>query len=106
MLALLSVWVGLLSLLVAASMAIHRPFFTDMNVVGVLWFESPAALCFGGLILWAYRKEDFSDPAIQAQRLQAKVGMTMAILAAAIVYFLIIYSQKLVPLVPSTASIL
>ncbi len=106
MLALLSVWVGLLSLIVATSMAIHRPFFTDMNVVGVLWFESPGALCFGGLILWAYRKEDDSDPAIQSQRLQAKVGITLAILAAAIVYILIIYSQKLEPLVPTTASIL
>jgi len=106
MLALLSVWVGLLSLIVAASMAIHRPFFTDMNIVGVLWIESPAALCFGGLILWAYRKEDDSDPAIQAQRLQSKVGISLAILAAAIVYILIIYSEKLEPLVPTVASIL
>ncbi len=95
MLSFLSVWVGFCSFFMSLVMLFYRPAFTDANVVSVLYFGSPGALCFGGLILWAYRKEGPDDPALQAQRLQSKIGIGFALAAAAIVYMLIIYSGKL-----------
>lgn len=100
MLALTSVWIGLLSLLLAGTMVLHRPVFTDWTVTLVLYFGSPGAMCLAGLVLWALRKEDFDDGGVAAQRLQAKVAIALALFAAAIVYLLIIYSAKLEPVEP------
>lgn len=94
MLALMSVWISLAALAVAATMVVYRPAFTDWTVTLVLYFGSPGAMCFAGLILWAYRKEDSTDAGVAAQRLQAKVAIAIALLAAAIVYLLIIYAEK------------
>ena len=96
MLSLLSAWIGLVTFLLAAGMVVHRPMMTDLAVTVVLWLGSPGSMCLAGLVLWAYRKEP-GDPAIHGQRVQAKVAIVMSILAAALVYILIIYSQKLVP---------
>jgi len=95
MLALLSVWIGLGSFLLALAMLVYRPAMTDVNILLVLYFGSPGALCLAGLVLWANRMESHPDPAIQSQRLQSKVAIVLAILAAAIVYSLIIGSRKL-----------
>ena len=95
MLALGSVWIGLGSLLIAVSMIVHRPTFTDLTVTLVLYFGSPGALCFAGLVLWAHRKDDASDPGLQAQRLQAKIAIGMAVVAAAIVYILVIGADRI-----------
>jgi len=95
MLALLSVWVGLGTFIIAVGMLVYRPMMTDPTVAAVLWFGSPGALCLAGLVLWAYRKESSEDPGVVAQRLQAKVAIVLAVLAAAIVYGLIIGSQKI-----------
>lgn len=97
MLALGSTWLGLLTLVVAAAMALHRPFFADLPVTFVLWLGAPGAMCLGGLVLWAHRKDRSNDAAVAAQRIQAKVGIGMAVVAAAIVYALIIGSEKLDP---------
>ncbi len=95
-LALTSVWIGLASLFIAGVMLGHRAMFGDLGVTLVLYFGSPGALCLGGLVLWAYRKEDSSDPGVLAQRLQAKVAIILALVAAAVVYALIIASDKIV----------
>jgi hypothetical protein len=95
MLALLSVWIALGSFLLALAMLLYRPAMTDWNILMVLYFGSPGALCLAGLVLWANRAEDQPDPALRAQRLQCKVAIALAILAAAIVYGLIIGSRKL-----------
>lgn len=100
MLALLSVWIGLLSFLIAALMLIYRPAFTDLTVPLVLWFGTPGSLCLALMVLWAYRKKsgiDQADPGVRAQRIQAKVAVALAILAAAIVYALIIGAEKIGP---------
>ena len=97
MLALASVWIGLASLVLAAAMLVFRPAMTDWSVTLVLYFGSPGALCLAILVLWAHRGEDSSDPGLEARRLQAKVAIVLAILAAAIVYALIIGSEKLLP---------
>jgi hypothetical protein len=97
MLALASVWIGLASLVLSVAMLLYRPAMTDWSVTLVLYFGSPGALCLAILVLWAHRGEDESDPGLQARRLQARVAIVLAILAAAIVYALIVGSQKLLP---------
>lgn len=95
MLALGSVWIGLGSLLIAVTMIVHRPTFTDLTVTLVLYFGSPGALCLAGLVLWAHRKDDASDAGLQAQRLQAKIAIGMAVVAAAVVYILVIGADRI-----------
>jgi hypothetical protein len=97
MLALTSVWMGLATLALSMAMLLYRPAFTDGTVTFVLYFGSPGALCLAGLVLWAHRKDDRAEPGVSAQRLQAKIAIVFALLAAAIVYLLIINSQKLEP---------
>lgn len=97
MIAFLGVWVGLATLLLAVGMLVHRPWFTDVTVPLVVMFGSPGSLCLCGIVLWALRKEDSSDPAIVAQRRQAKVGIALALTAAAIVYLLVIFAEQRSP---------
>lgn len=97
MLAFLSVWVAFSALVLSAGMIVYRPLFTDLTIVAVLWFASPGAMCLGGLVLWAYRKDASGDSGIANQRLQAKAAIAMALAAAAIVYWLIIFSKKIEP---------
>ncbi len=94
MLALTSVWIGLVVMVLAAAMVVYRPAFTDWTVTLVLYFGSPGAMCLAGLVLWAHRKEGSTDPGLAARRLQAKVSIALAILAAAIVYLLVIFATR------------
>ncbi len=97
MLALSAVWIALLTLLLATAMVIHRPTMTDITVMLVLYFGSPGSMCLAGLVLWAFRKDPADDPNIRAQCLQAKTAIALALFAAAIVYALIYFSQKIIP---------
>ncbi len=101
MLALSSVWIALATMCVAAGMFVYRPFMTDLTVIFVLYFGTPGAWCLAGLVLWAHRHETSPDPGLAARRLQAKVAIALGLFAAAIVYALIIGSQKLEPIEPS-----
>ncbi len=93
MMALASVWIAVVSLVLAVVMAVYRPAFTDLTVLSVTYFGTPGALCLAILLLWAYRKERGDDPGVSAQRLQAKVAIGMAVLAAALVYLLVIFAS-------------
>lgn len=97
MLALLSVWLGMISLFLSVAMMVYRPAFTDATVTAVLWFGAPGAFCFAGLTLWAHRYDGKDDLGIVARRIQAKAAIGMGVVAAAIVYTLIIFSTKLEP---------
>ena len=97
MLALASVWIGLAALALSVVMVVYRPVFTDLTVTLVLYFGSPGSLCLAGLVFWAYRKEDRADPGVSAQRKQAQVAIVLSLVAAAIVYLLVIFSHKLEP---------
>jgi len=97
MLALAGVWIALLTFLLSLTMLVHRPAFTDVTVTIVLYFGSPGAMCLAGLVWWAHRKETGPEPGVRAQRLQAAIAIALAILAAGIVYALIIASEKLEP---------
>ena len=98
MLALASVWLGLITLLLAAAMVLYRPALTDWTVTLVLYFGAPGSICFAGLTLWAHRTEDAVDSGIAARRAQAKVAIVLSVIAAALVYTLIIRSVKFVPI--------
>ncbi len=82
-------------MILAAMCRKHRMCCVNLTVLLVLYFGSPGALCFAGLVLWAHRKQDPADRAIAGQRLQAKVAILLALLAAAIVYLLIIFAEKI-----------
>lgn len=97
MLALFSVWMGLAAFVLALVMLVHRPTMTDLTIPLVLWFSAPASMALGGIVLWAYRKEQQADSGIAAQRMQARVGIVLALLGAGIVYGLIIASAKFDP---------
>jgi len=92
MLALGSVWIALISLLIACAMVLYRPAFTDLTVLLVTYFGTPGALCFAILILWSYRKDLDPEPGVVAQRFQAKIAIAMALASAAIVYLLVIFA--------------
>ena len=98
MLALLSVWVALLTLLCSAAMVIYRPAFTDISVALVLVLGAPGAIALAGMVLLIHRHDDASDPGVQGRRLQAKVAIGLAVVAAAIVYTLIIASRRITPI--------
>jgi hypothetical protein len=93
MLALSSVWIALGTLLLAVTMLAYRPAFTDGTVTLVLYFGSPGAMCLAGLVLWAHRKESSGDEGLRARRVQAKTAIALALLAAAIVYGLVMNAQ-------------
>ena len=95
MLALLSVWIAMISLLIALAMVVYRPAFTDLTVLLVTYFGTPGALCFAILILWSYRKDLDPEPGVVAQRVQAKFAIVMALVAAALVYLLVIFSTPI-----------
>jgi len=101
MLALASVWIGLAALALSLAMVLYRPAFTDLTVTLVLYFGAPGSLCLAGLVLWAYRREDRADPGVAAQRKQAGVAIVLALVAAALVYLLVIFSHKLEPVAGS-----
>ncbi|MBI3835053.1 MAG: hypothetical protein HY287_12055 [Planctomycetes bacterium] len=96
MLALVSVWLALLSFVLSLTMLVYRPAFTDVTLTLVLYFGAPGAMCLAGLTLWAHRDEDAAnDPGLAGRRVQSKTAIALAIAAAAIVYGLIICSNKL-----------
>ena len=94
MLAFASVWIALGSLILAVTMVVYRPAFTDLYVTVVLYFGAPGAMCFAGLLLWAYRKERDPDPGLMAQRRQARVAIGLSIVASAIVYVLVMSAEQ------------
>ncbi len=97
MLAFASVWIALASLLIATAMLIYRPAMTDIAITMVLYFGAPGALCFAGIVLWANRDDDSPEAGIVAQRVQARAAIAMALVAAAIVYGLVIGAEVIVP---------
>lgn len=88
MLALLSVWTGLVSLLSGLLMLAWRRTFTDLGVVIGL-YAAIFALTFAGVAAWALRKEDAGEPGVRQQRTQCRIGAGMALVGIIIVYGLV-----------------
>lgn len=84
--------------MLALAMVLHRPTFSDITIPIVLYAGTPGALCLAIMVLWAHRKDTATDLGLNARRVQAKVAITLATCAAAIVYALIIFSEKSIPI--------
>ncbi len=94
MLALTSVWLGVLCLLLSGLMLVYPPAMTQGSLILVLEFLAPGSLCLAGIVLWAHRKDEHPEPAIVAQRLQAKTAIVLTLLACAIVYVIFLVLAK------------
>jgi len=105
MLSLLAVWIALATFALSVVMLAYRPAFTDVTVVLVLYFGSPGALCLAGLTYWSLRGESASTSGVPQRRQQVFVAAALAIFAAAAVYYLVIQSEKLEPVVLETSSV-
>lgn len=86
MLALLSVWMSVACLALAGAMLLFRRAFTEFTMILFMEFMAPATLCLAGLVLWGHRKDHSPEPAVIAQRLQAKVAIALTLISVAIMY--------------------
>ncbi len=94
MLALGSAWLGLATLVLAAAMIFFDRLSTMPRLFGGLLRFSRLYL-LGGTRALGPPKGCSDDPAVAAQRLQAKVGIVLGVIAAAIAYVLAIFAQRL-----------
>ena len=86
--AFLSVWMGLTCLVMSIVMVAYPPAVTEWTLILFLELLAPLTLCLAGIVLWSYRKDRSNDPPIAAQRLQAKIAITLTLIACALVYFI------------------
>jgi hypothetical protein len=89
-LSLLSVWLALLSLVFSLTMLVYRPAFSDGTIVAAL-YSAIAAGTLAGVVLWSTRgqRQEFV-----LARQQAKVAAALAASAAAVVYLLVAFAQR------------
>ncbi len=83
-LALLSVWSGLIAAVLSPLLWVVR--HPDIWIVAFLLLLEPAALAAGTLVLWIYRGLDTAEQTILVQRLQAKTGIGLGLIAVAVGY--------------------
>lgn len=95
-LAIISVWGGLLAL--AGSALLWLLPYPDRWVVLLFLILDPAAIATGTLVLWIYRGHEGTWETIALQRLQARVGIALGLLAVAVGY-LYVLSHK-TPMTP------
>lgn len=87
---LVSVWLGLSCCAASIWMVVQRRTLSQFELLTPLnLYACCLAMTLGGLVLWGYRKRDSSEPGIAQQRLQAKVGIGLSLVAVAVVYLLI-----------------
>ena len=90
-LALISVWAGLIALCASATLwVLSAP---DPWIASGLLFLDPGAIGAGVLVLWIYRRYDSVEHTVGYQILQAKVGITLGLVAVAMGY-LFIFTHK------------
>jgi hypothetical protein len=83
-LALLSAWGGLLSLLTTVLLWLLP--FPDVWIVVTFLGLYPASIASGTLVLWIYRGLADTQGTIASQLTQAKVGITLGLLAVVLGY--------------------
>lgn len=94
MLALGSAWIGLLMLALSLAMVAYRPLFHDW-VLPVVLYGAVAAIALGGLVLMRKSKPGDDEQAARAQRVQAKVGVTLGIVSYMIMFVLFKLAQQI-----------
>jgi len=90
-LALASVWLGLAAV-IASALLWFLP-YPDQWVAATFLVLDPGAIGAGALVLWIYRGHENTEPTIDIQRLQAKVGITLGI-AAVILGYIYVMTTK------------
>ena len=97
--ALLSVWTGLLALLFAAVNLTFVAFEYRLLVMLVWGIVDALPLTLGIMVLWSHRNEGRSDANVNRQRVQAKVGIGLALVALALncAYLLWYYLTRVKP---------
>ena len=101
--ALLSVWTGLAALLFAV-VNLTLVAFEFRFLVMLIWgIVDALPLTLGIMVIWSYRKADRADADINAQCVQAKVGIALALLALALncAYLLWYYLTHVKPHLPT-----
>lgn len=83
-LALGSAWAGLAAVLLTALLWVVS--VPDRWLPAVFIVLDPFAIGAGVLVLWIYRGHDASNETIEAQQVQAKVGIALGIVAVALGY--------------------
>jgi len=82
--ALLSVWIGVVAVFVTVGLWwLPHP---DRWLAGAFLLLDPGAIAGGTLVLWIYRGFDAPGEAVAMQRLQAKVAITLGLIAVAVGY--------------------
>jgi len=92
MLALLSVWTASVCLVLSATMVLWPPAFNDILLPIDLW-GCCLSMCLAGLVLWSHRKDTSPEAGVRMQRLQCKVAVALSLVAAALVYALVIAAE-------------
>ena len=94
-LSLLSVWLGLCALGCSAAVwVVPRP---DALIAALFMGVDPAAIGAGTLVLWIYRRCETGATTVGQQLLQAKVGITLGLLAVAGTYLYVFLHQPTPP---------
>lgn len=83
-LALASVWFGVAAAVLAAVLWLVA--HADYWVALALLVVDPAALTAGVMVLWIYRRDAGVEETVVLQRLQARVGIVLAMVAVAMGY--------------------
>ena len=95
-LALISAWGGLVGLIYSGLLWVLP--FPDRWLVLVFLILDPMAIGAGTLVLWIYRGHEATSDTIDAQALQARVGIGLGLVAVAIGYFFVLTSKA--PMTP------
>jgi len=93
MLSIISVWTGLLAMLMSAAMLIRRSFFTSIWLT-ISVYTAIFSLTLAGMALWGMRKEYSRDPGVIYQRSQCYVGIGLSAIAIAITYGLVLHTSQ------------
>lgn len=90
-LALLSAWLGLAAVVVSGLLWVLP--YPDRWVAATFLVLDPGAIGTGMLVLWIYRGQSGGEPTIAIQSVQAKVGITLGVIAVVIGYVFVM-TQK------------
>ena len=93
MLSIISVWTGLLALLMSTAMLIRRSLFTSIWLT-ISMYTAIFSLTLAGVALWGLRKEYSREHGVAGQRSQCYIGIGLSGIAIAIMYGLVLHTSE------------
>ncbi len=91
-LALMSAWAGLIGIFFSVLLWVMP--MPDLWITGILLVLDPAAICAGTLVLWIYRHHEGLEETVLMQLTQARIGITLALIAVAIGYLFVMTHKE------------